>query len=239
MPQVLTTNATITCPHAGQGKTQPIEKLWSVQGGFVAAENDPGTLTCASTPPCVGYTLTSMGLNATTLNGRKVILATDFQKSFTGLPLTIVETHSAYDNSSPAALPAGAGSATLAPELLDVAPPIVAVVPPSAVFTSAPPPPKPPTFLLTFSLSAPYPLLWILTFINTVAGQAMDATNGIPPGIVVAPAGGSWTPSSLTVTVTITALFAVAQGIGTHEFFMTGVTKRGISAYAKALMVVS
>ena len=155
------------------------------------------------------------------------------------MPLTIVEAHSTYDDGTPAALPAGAASAPLAPELLDVAPPVVAVVPPSAVFTSAPPPPKPPTFTLTFTLSAPYPLLWILTFINTVAKQNLDATNGVPPGIVVAPAGGSWTSPSLTVTVTITALFAVAQGIGTHEFYMTGVTKRGLSAYAKALLVVS
>ena len=43
----------------------------------------------------------------------------------------------------------------------------------------------------------------------------------------------------MTVTVTITVAFAIAQGLGTHELYMTGVTQRGLSAYAKGLLVVS
>jgi hypothetical protein len=239
MPRVLTTNAIIVCPHGGVGTTTPATPLWQAQGGLVAAEGDVGVLSCIFIVPCVGYTLKSMGLNATTMVGRKVVLATDFQRSITGLPLSIVETHTMVDDSTPAPLPAGAGSAPGAPELLDVAPPVVAVVSPPAVFTSAPPPPKPPTATLAFTLNAPYPLQWTLTFLNTIAKTHLDVTNGVPPGIVVAPSGGAWTTPALTVTVTITVAFAIAQGLGTHELYMTGVTRRGLSAYAKGLLVVS
>jgi len=239
MPQVLTTNAIVTCPHGGLGTTRPATPIWQAQGGLVAGEGDVGVLSCVFIVPCVGYTLRSMGLNATTMAGRKVILTTDFQQSITGLPLSIVETHMTFDNSTPVPLPAGAASGTIAPELLEVAPPMVAVVPPVAALTSAPPPPKPPTATLTFTLAAPFPLGWMLTLINRVAKTHLDVTNGVPPGLIVAPPGGAWTASTLTVTVTITAAFAVAQGVGTHEFYMTGVTKRGVSAYTSAQLVVS
>src|SRR5262245_15559428 len=85
MPRVLTTNAIITCPHGGLGTTTPVTPLWQAQGGLVAAAGDPGVLSCVFIVPCVGYTLRSMGLNATTVAGRAAILATDFQQSLTGL----------------------------------------------------------------------------------------------------------------------------------------------------------
>ena len=44
MPQVLTTNALILCPHMGLGTSIPSDPKWSVNGGFVLLENDVGTL---------------------------------------------------------------------------------------------------------------------------------------------------------------------------------------------------
>ena len=55
MPQVLTTNALILCPHGGKGVTAPTDPKWSVNGGTVALEGDPGVITCPFLPlPCVG-----------------------------------------------------------------------------------------------------------------------------------------------------------------------------------------
>ena len=104
MPSVLTTNATITCPHGGLGTTTPLSPKWTVNGGYVATDGDSGTLTCVFTPPCVGYTLKSMGLNATRIDGKNAMLVTDFTQSFTGLPLTIVDMNPAIDASTPSAV---------------------------------------------------------------------------------------------------------------------------------------
>jgi hypothetical protein len=187
--------------------------------------------------PCVGYTLRSMGLNATVLAGRRVILATDFQQALTGMPLSIVETHATLDNSTPVPLPAGAPAPPLPPELLDEAPPVVAVAPPAAAFTASPP--APPTLSLAFTLTVAHPLQWTLTLINTVTKTHLDVTKGVPPGLTVAPAGGAWSSPALPVTVTLTADFAAAQGVGTHYLYMTGVSKRGVSAFVRAPLVVS
>ena len=42
MPQVLTTNATIMCPHGGLGSTVPAIPKWQINGGYVAVEGDSG-----------------------------------------------------------------------------------------------------------------------------------------------------------------------------------------------------
>src|SRR5947209_20331276 len=111
MPQVLTTNALILCPHLGQGTSVPSDPKWSVNGGTVLLENEIGALSCPFIPfPCVGYQLHSMGLNATQIDGRQVILTTDFNLTFTGLPLTMTDFHTTIDDSSPAPIPPG-GSA--------------------------------------------------------------------------------------------------------------------------------
>src|SRR5262245_27221296 len=149
MPKVLTTTATILWPHGGKGTTTPTTPYVDAQGGIVTTEGDLGVLSCVFIVPCVGYTLKSMGLNASTIAGKKVILSTDFQQSQTGLPLTITETTSLIDDSTPAPLPAGASSAPLAPELLDVAPPVVAAVPPTVPFVTTTM--LPPTAAVTFS----------------------------------------------------------------------------------------
>jgi hypothetical protein len=86
----------------------PISPIWTVNGGFVAAEGDTGTIVCPFVLlPCLSYTLKSMHLNATQRDGQQVILVTDFQQSDTGLPLLITDFHETYDNSSPAPIPSG------------------------------------------------------------------------------------------------------------------------------------
>src|SRR5215204_4671542 len=136
MPQVLTTNAIITCPHGGLGTTTPTDPKWTVNGGFVVLENDPGVLACPFIYPCVGYQLKSMGLNATQIDGRKVILATDFNQSITGLPLLMVETHQTFDDSTPGPIPAGGTAPPLSPALADAITPVVTVAPPVLAFNS-------------------------------------------------------------------------------------------------------
>ena len=64
-----------------------------------------------------------MGLNASQIDGQKVILVTDFNQSFTGLPLTMAETHTTIDNSTPAPIPAGQPAPPLSPALADVVKP--------------------------------------------------------------------------------------------------------------------
>src|SRR2546423_13209144 len=116
MPQVMTTNATVVCPHGGVGQSTPTSPKWRVEGGLVLRENDPGVLSCNFLPPCVGYQLRSMGLNASKLDGAHVILVTDFNQTFTGLPLKISEVHHTIDNSTPAPIPVGQEAPPLAPE---------------------------------------------------------------------------------------------------------------------------
>lgn len=240
MPQILTTKAVIICPHLGVGTTAPTARLWNIQGGFACVDGDPGTLTCLWIPPCAAYTLRSMGLNATQINGRKVILATDFTQSITGLPLTITESNQVIDASTPAPLPAGSAPPLLAPFLLDLAKPIVTAQPMAAGFNTATQLPRFVAF--TFTLDSAFPLQWILTRISNVPpviGSHEDLTGGKPPGFVVGPAGGRWQDPSLTITLTMTALAMSGLGAGTHEFYMTGVSQRGRSAYAKSVLVVT
>ena len=238
MPQVLTTNAIITCPHGGLGTTTPTDPKWTVNGGFVVLENDPGVLACPFIVPCVGYTLRSMGLNATQIDGRKVILVTDFNQSFTGLPLTMVETHQVIDNSTPAPIPAGGTAPPLSPELADAIKPVVSVVPPVLAFNSVTL--LPPTALATFTLFSDFPLSWNLVVISEPVPRNMDITNApFPPGLVVAPAGGDWTTPTLVVTVTMTAAFMASLGIGTHHFFMTGVNQRGLNDFVEMVLTVT
>lgn len=238
MPQVLTTNALILCPHMGLGTSIPSDPKWSVNGGMVLLENDVGTLACLYLPcPCVGYQLKSMGLNATEVDGRKVILVTDFNQTVTGLPLTITEFHQTLDDSVPAALPPGYSASPSPPELSDTVKPVVTAIPPAPLafnsMTSLP-----PVLPATFSLFSAYPLKWLLTLINDVGGLHIDATNGLP-GLIVLPAGGAWNSPALVVSLTLTAPFMTAVGLGKHTFYMTGVNRRGLNSYATIDLIVS
>ena len=237
MPQVLTTSAIVTCPHGQQGISTPATPFWDAQGGLVLAEGDVGAIpSCVAYPPCLGYTLRSMGLNATQLAGRKVILATDFQQTFTGLPLTIGESHNTWDDSTPASLPADGSAPTLAPELLDVARPVVSALPAAAAFslTSM----SPSTVTVRFTSFAAFPLRFMLTLLNEVSGLNVDATSGLP-GLVVAPPGGAWTTPSLAVTVTLSTPLFVALGPGLHHLYLTAISKRGLSGYTALSIMVT
>jgi hypothetical protein len=237
VPQVLTTNAVIFCPHGGKGTTTPTRPLWSVNGGFVLVENDPGVLACPFVYPCIGYQLRSMGLNATQIQGQKIILVTDFNQSFTGLPLFMTETHTTIDNSTPAPIPAGQSAPPLSPALADVVAPAVTAAPMVLAFNSTTM--LPPTLVTTFTLVSANPMQWILTLINVPLRSNADLTNGLPPGLVVAPAGGAWNQSPLVVTVTMTALYMASLTPGLHHFYMTGVSQRGLSDYAEVVLTVS
>lgn len=238
MPQVLTTNATILCPHLGPGTSTPSAPKWSVAGGFVLVENDVGVLACPNLAvPCVGYTLRSMGLNSTRIDGRRVVLATDFNRTLTGLPLSIAETHTTVDDSTPAAVTPGEAAPPLSPAMADPTSPVVTASPPALAFNSATM--QPPTLSASFTLAAAFPLARALTLINEPKKTHADVTGGSPPGLVVSPAGGGWAASPLTVTATLTADFMAALGPGTHRFYMVGINRRGRSAFAQTVLAVS
>lgn len=236
MPQVLTTNAVIVCPHAGIGTSLPTVRKWSVNGGVVLLENDTGTLTCVSPYPCVGYQLRSMGLNASRIDGRRVILATDFNQTYTGLPLTIAETHSMIDNSTPAAIPVGQAAPALSPAMADVTKPLVIGTPPALTFVLSTG--QPLTLNASFTLTAAHPLKWVLTLINEPERSNVDLTNSQPPGLTVDPSGGGWDTTSLTVTLTMTTVFTGGLMAGLHRFFMTGVSQRGLSGGFEIILTV-
>ena len=238
MPQVLTTKARILCPHGGQGTSIASNPKWLVNGGAVLLENDTGTLACPFVPyPCVGYRLSSMGLNATRIDGRKVILVTDFNQTLTGLPLIITEFHQAIDDSTPTPIPPGQDAPPLPPALLDMVKPVVTGTPPTLAFNSTTM--QPVSVVATFTLFSAYPLKWLLTLINEPAQTNVDMTDALPPGLVVAPAGGNWDTPNLTVTMTMTAAYMAGLGVGQHHFFMTGVNQRGLSGFAEIKLTVS
>lgn len=236
MPQVLTTNALIMCPHGGRGTTVPPNPKWSVNNGVVSVEGDPGTLTCPFLPlPCVGYTLQSMGLNATQIDGRNVILVTDFNQTFTGLPLVMADFHQTFDESTPAPLPQGQPAPPTSPELADFAAPKVIASIPTLEIPLTPPPPAP--VVVTFTMTSDHPLKWILTLISEPEKLHLDLTNGWP-GAVIAPIGGDWTTPSLTVTISLPSPSVALLAPGKHHIFMTAVSKRGLSGNAEAILDV-
>jgi hypothetical protein len=241
MPQVLTTNALIQCPHGGVGKSTATDPKWVISGGEVLLHGDPGVLSCIFIPPCTGYQLRSMGLNATQVDGRQVMLVTDFTQSFTGFPLTITEVHQTFDSSTPAPIPVGASPAPMPPELQETDQPTVTAVPPFLAFSKAAfgNTGQPPSLVMTFSLQTQFPLGWMLTMLNAPAVTSTDITKGVPPNILVAPAGGSWSSPALAVTVTILGTFMAALPIGDHYFVLTAVNFRGKSHYAEVQLAVS
>jgi hypothetical protein len=238
VPQVLTTNAVILCPHLGLGTSTPTDPKWLVNGGVVLLENDAGTLACPYLVyPCLGYQLRSMGLNATRIDGRKVVLTTDFNQTLTGLPLTMTETHQVLDNSTPAPIPPGQPAPPLSPAMADTVQPVVTCVPPVLAFNVTTM--QPATLSATFTLSAVHPLRWILTLINEPLTTHVDLTNGLPPGATVTPAGGAWDSPLLTVTLTMTAAFMASLTPGLQRFFMTGVSQRGLSGFFEMILTVT
>ena len=237
MPQVLTTNALILCPHGGKGTTIASDPKWQIGGGFVAVEGDTGVLACPFVPlPCGGYQLQSMGLNATQIDGRKVILVTDFNQSVTRLPLTMMESHQVIDDSTPAPLPLGQPVPASAPAMTDVTKPLVTCVPAALGFNSTTG--LPPNLTAVFNLSTAFPLNWILTSINEPEKTNADLTNGLPPALTVQPSGGAWNFPTQTIALNMTLAFLATLAPGLHRFFMTGVNQRGLTGFAEMILTV-
>jgi hypothetical protein len=241
MPRVLTMAAQITCPHGGMGNTSPLPNPArpSVNGFDVLLDGDQGTLTCAAfTPPCAGYSLKSMKLNALSANDVQVMLVTDFVQSDTGFPLTLTETHMVYDDTSPAALPAAGPAPQLPPELTTEQKPQALAVPPtmpfslSAFSTTG----NPAVLSFTYTFQDQYPGRWMLWQVGP--GVNRELTNGAPP-LVVVPAGGAWAAPAGTVSLTIPGPSAAALTPGLHSFVLTAVNKRGLFGMAEAQVTVS
>ncbi len=233
----MTTNATVFCPHGGAGTSIPAMPIWSIEGGIALREGDSGTLTCPFLPPCVGYTLRSMKLNASTIAGANAILETDFNQTLTGLPLLIAEHHHTVDNSTPTPIANGAEPAALSSELADAVAPVVVAAPPTAAFVLVTPVPAIP---VTFTLTSAFPSQWVLTRVSEPPSSShADLTNGDPAGAVVVPAGGAWDTPTLVVTLTLSAAYLTALGTGRHHFYMTGVSRRGLSSVQESVITVS
>jgi hypothetical protein len=238
MPQLLTTNAQIRCVHAGTGSVpSPKAPLMTVSGGTVLVEGDSGTISgCALVQaPCVSFTLRSMGYNATTVDGHKAILVTDFQQTSTFLPLLLTETHPAVDDSTPAPLTAGSPAPPLSPEMLDVVPPVVVAAPPALAFSHATQ--LPPVAVFVFTISSAFPKQWVLTHVS--ASGAEDVTSGGVPGPTVLPPGGGWSSPVLAVVVTLSSAYLNALSPGPHEFYLTAVSQRGLPSTAAAKLTVA
>jgi hypothetical protein len=240
MPRVLTTNASILCPHGGIGTSVPSDPKWIVEGGTVLLDGDMGTLSCSTfTPPCSGYRLQSMKLNSTEVDGRNVMLVTDFTRSFTGFPLTIQEMHHTLDDSSPNPIPGGTAPPPIPPELGEIDQPMVVSVPGALAFSlsvfgnSGTPLALP----MAFTLQSQFPRRWLLSLISST--QHRDITDGERPNIVVAPSGGAWSTSVLIVTVTLSGAFMATLAPERHYLVLTAVNFRGKSKFAQVVLTVS
>ncbi len=231
MPEILTTGHTILCPHGGPGTSIPLDPTFQLGNNIGLLEGDSGSIACPFLLfPCIGYNLASMGLNASTVRSRRVMLISDFNQTFTGLPLTILPAGTGIiDDSVPAAIPAGQPVPPLSAELADATAPQVTAVPTTLSFNTVTL--QPALLVVTFTLFSPFPMNWQLTLIKgTPAPGNVDLTGGIP-GATVLPSGGTWNQPTLVVTLTLTAVFMSALGIGVHQFFMTGISKRGLSGF--------
>jgi hypothetical protein len=98
---------------------------------------------------------------------------------------------------------------------------------------------SPPTLTVTFTLIAVHPLRWILRQIDEPEQLSNDRTSFQPPGLTVAPAGGVWDVSPLTIDMTMTAAFMATLAPLAHRFFMTGVSQRGLSTFAEVVLNVT
>jgi len=244
VPEVLTTNALIRCPHTFDGESQSFDPTWSINGGNVLVEGDRGLLLCTNTVPCVGYTLRSMGLNATRIKGKKVVLVTDFNQTDTGLPLTIFEENGIFDDTTPAPIPDGQDGPPLPPAMTDMAKPTVTIDPPPPLFEFTITTSSPATLSATFKLVSAHPLQWILIMLHEPEPnpdlKSEDLTSNQPAGLTLTETGGVWNVSPLEITLTMTATYMATLGVFplVHRFFMIAVSQRGVSSFVELVLTV-
>jgi hypothetical protein len=246
MPKIWTTNAQVSCPHGGGGTSLPIPpRLATISGGEILLDGDQGVFDsppCLNKPPCAGYALRSMGLNATSIRGRSVMLVSDFTQTYTGFPVTVLESHVVDDKTLPGTPPAT--GATIPPELQENDRPTVVCVPQQLPFSIATfgSTSQPAALPFAFALSSQFPLRWMLWQVGPPSTK-LDVTGGIPSQVTVVPVGaspdGTWSSPSATVSVTITGTYAATLAPGNHEFVLTAVNRRGFSAFGKGVLVVS
>ena len=93
-----------------------------------------------------------------------MILVTDFNQTFSGLPITMIETHPVFDETTPAAIPDGQPAPPLPPEMTDLNKPVV--VSPITTLAFNKTSMTPPSVLVTFTLTSAHPMRWILTQID-------------------------------------------------------------------------
>ncbi len=237
MPQVLTTNARILCPHGGLGTSVATDPKWMVNGGAVLLDGDVGVISalpCFFIPPCAGYRLESMKLNASEVDGRHVMLVTDFIQSITGFPLLITETHQTFDHSTPTPLPSGSAPPTR-PELLETDQPVVTANPTTLPFSKKP---TPVPLAMTFNLQSQFPRRWLLTMLNKPDSKHSEITHGVDLKIQVNPSDGKWPTPVLAVTVTLMGTFMATLPDGDHFFVLTAVNFRGKSSHAEVKLTV-
>src|SRR5262249_55070754 len=113
----------------------------------------------------------------------------------------------------------------------------VVAAPPAGAFSSTTM--MPPTLPITFTLGAAFPSRWNLVRLSEPMNSHEDLTNGLPPNATVVPSGGDWSTPTLMVTLTLAATYIASLGVGTHHFYLTGSTQRGISKYAEFILTVS
>ena len=245
MPKVITRNALIQCPHSGVGQSIPSQTSVLVAGAPVLVDGDTGVIpNCPNLPPagvpCAGYVLISMNLNAVTVGGRRAIMETDFEQSFTGYPLILRDFHQVEDLSLPVVLPPG-GTFTTPPELQDTDQPTVAVVPPVLAFSKIgfTNTGMPVSLSAIFTLTSAFPNRWMLTMI--VPPDSKNITSSAPTGVTIQPLGGAWSSSPLTVTMTLTGAYMMTLPVLPTKvsFVMVGINRRGRSAFAQMVLEVS
>ena len=235
MPKIWTANAKVSCPHGGGGTSQAIPpRLAKISGGEILLDGDQGVFDsppCTNTPPCVGYACRSMGLNATSIQGRPVMLVSDFTQTYTGFPVTVVESHVVDDKTLPGTPPAT--GQVIPPEMQETDTPTVVCVPPSAPVLDRGLQQHEPAGDAALHLLALEPVpAEVDALAGRAAGDAARRHRRHPGQVTVVPVGaspdGTWSSPSATVSVTITGTYAATLAPGNHEFVLTAVNRAGL-----------
>lgn len=237
MPLIMTQNALVKCSHGGTGINIPSQHKVFVKGIPVLIDGDRGvipdcTFPLAGGPPCASYELNSMKLNSAYIDGKNIMLVTDFIVSDTGFPLIITETHFVEDNTTPAPLKPGE-TPMIPPFLLNVVKPVVSAVPPSFTFKKSAP--APTMFTFTFTLNSIFPLKWQLTKLNK---QVHDDIQDFTSNIKVTPKGGIWNSNVMRIRLNLEPTYMQTLIDGEHYFVMVGIDQRGNAGYTMATLVI-
>ena len=211
MPKIWTTNAQVSCPHGGGGRSIPVPpRQATIAGGEILLDGDQGvfdTPPCLNTPPCVGLRPRLDGAERDDDPGSQRDARQRLRPDVHRLPAhedrvarrrrQDAAGDASGDRGRDPARDAGGRHADRS-----------SVVPPTFPFSIATfgSTSQPATVPFSFSLSSQYPLKWMLWQVGPPAMQ-LDVTAGIPSQVTVLPVGaspdGTWSSPSATVSVTI------------------------------------